>query len=113
MKTIHRLSIGGAAACALALFATPMLAQKDSAVSLGRLSTGAIMRFVKDASDQWGIEMAGGDAPHLTQAQPARFEIYTGAIPGPVSDAGIKTLAGSYKTVAKSADGVIASGFHA
>src|ERR1700690_3332046 len=108
MKPIHRLMTGAAAVCALALFATPMLAQKDAAVSLGRLSTGALVRFVKSPSGDWGIDVAGKGAPHLSQPQPARFEIYTGAVPSPVSDADIKTIAGGYRTVTQSADGVTA-----
>jgi len=108
MKTIHRLMTGGAAACALVLFATPMLAQKGVAVSLGRLSNGAIVRFVKCPSGDWGIDVAGQGAPHLSQPQPARFEVYSGGA-GPVGDSDIKTLSAGYKTVTQSADGVTAT----
>ena len=109
MKAIHKLMMGGVAMCTLALFATPMLAQKDAAVTLGRLSNGATVRFVKGISGEWGIDVAGKAAPHLAQLQPARFEVYTGAVPGPASHTDIKTEAGGYKSVTQSSEGVTAT----
>ena len=107
MKTMARLLAGSGAVCVLALFATPLLAQKDAGVTLGRLSSGAMVRFVKSPSGEWGIEVEG--APRLSQAEPARFEVYTGALPGPASDAEVKTIAGGYKSVTPSAGGVTAT----
>jgi hypothetical protein len=42
---------------------------------LGRLPTGAVVSFVKE-NGQWGIDIGGGDAPHILQRQPAHLEIY-------------------------------------
>jgi hypothetical protein len=104
MKDMHRLLIQGAVLCALGLFATPMLAQ-DPGVTLGRLSTGATVRFVKDAAGSWGIDVTG--SPHLAQTQPAQFEIYTGAS-GPGNEADVSKISGGYQSVTKSADVVTA-----
>ena len=103
------LLAGGAALCALALFATPMLAQKEEGLTLGRLSNGATVRFIKDASGTWGVDLSGPGAPDLSQKQPARFEIYTGAMPGPADDSDVKTVAGGYRSIIRSSGGVTAT----
>ena len=90
---------GAGAVCAVALSVTLAQSQQGSAVSLGRLATGATVKFIKGASGQWRIDITGGGAPHLSQPQPARFEVYTGSSPGPGSKDDIHEVAAGYKTV--------------
>jgi len=48
---------------------------------LGRLPTGAIVAFVREKSGQWGLEIGGGNTPHLLQPQPAQLEIFRSTSP--------------------------------
>ena len=73
----------------------------DSRVTLGQVQTGARMAFVRTASGEWGIEIAGASAPRMAQAQPARVEVMHG-------EANIRQLAAGYKTVRFSESGVAA-----
>ena len=85
--------------CTLALSITQAHAQQGSTISLGRLSTGATVNFVKAASGEWGIDVAGNGTPHISQPQPARFEVYTGSLPGPGSKDDLHEVAAGYQTV--------------
>jgi hypothetical protein len=49
--------------------------QQGDRVDLGTLQTGAMVSFVRIAGGDWGIEISGGTAPHLTQQKPARLDI--------------------------------------
>lgn len=48
-------------------------------VGLGRLATGDLVSFVRNASGQWGIEISDSQGPKLVQPRPVRLEIYTEA----------------------------------
>jgi hypothetical protein len=90
---------GAAVVSALALSLTLLHAQQGSSISLGRLSTGATVNFVKASSGEWGIDIAGPGTPHISQPQPARFEVYTGSTPGPGSKDDLHAAAAGYKSV--------------
>ncbi len=79
-----------------ALFAQ---AQASPRLVLGRTQTGAAVSFVRATAGEWGIEIAGGPAPRLTQLKPARFEVFR-------AQDDIQQLAAGYSTVRKSATGV-------
>jgi len=91
----------------LCLLTAPLaLAQQEQAgataanrTELGLLSNGAAVAFVRADSDDWGIEIAGGTAPRISQPKPARLEIFR-------SEQDIRQLAVGYRTVQKSAAGV-------
>jgi hypothetical protein len=51
-------------------------AQKNNRMELGQLQTGATVSFVRSKESEWGIEIAGGEAPRMMQAKPARVEIF-------------------------------------
>lgn len=76
-----------------------LVAQEGSRVDLGRLQTGATVSFVRAAEGEWGIEIAGGAAPLITQPKPARLEVYR-------SDQDIRQLAAGYSRIQKTADGI-------
>src|SRR5258707_8648541 len=83
----------------LTLAVAPLHAQQGSAISLGRLSTGAVVNFVKAPSGRWGIDVAGNRTPHISQPESARFEVYTGSLPGPGSKDDSHDVTAGYDTV--------------
>ena len=90
--------------CALAFCIIQAHAQQGATIPLGRLSTGATVNFVKTASGKWGIDVAGN--PHISQPEPARFEVYTGSLPGPGSKDDVHDVTAGYDMVQMS-DGVV------
>ena len=74
-------------------------AQPGSQLELGRLQSGAIVSFVRSTSGEWGIEIADGPAPRISQPKPARLEV------SPTEEE-TRELATGYKMVRKSAEGV-------
>jgi hypothetical protein len=92
MLGIHALLI-------LCLAGSALVAPPDTRVVLGRLQTGATVSFVRAASRDWGLDIAGAAAPRLAQSRPARLEVLHG-------DEDIRQLAAGYKTVRTSATGV-------
>jgi hypothetical protein len=68
------------------LFVSVSFAQHSSKVSLGRLQSGATVSFVRAAGGDWGIQIANGITPWLTQQKPARIEVFR-------TDAAIRELA--------------------
>ncbi len=88
---------------ALSLGASALIAQQPARLDLGRLETGAAVSFTRSASGEWGIEIAGGAAPRIQQAKPAKLEVYR-------SDQDIRQLAAGYRAVRKTAAGIDASG---
>ena len=106
MKNRHGLSRRGfaLAGAIYSLVVFPAHAQQDVTVSLGRLSTGAAVTFVRSATGGWGIDIAGNGRAHISQSQPAQFEIYTGTPPGPGSKDDLHDLEAGYDTV-QMADG--------
>ena len=71
-------------------------------ISLGRTSAGSEIAFTRAASGEWGIQIAGGVAPRITQPKPAAIEVYR-------ADNDIRELAQGYKTVSRTATGVDAT----
>jgi hypothetical protein len=95
---------------ALMLAFTPFLvlaqAGSTSAASgteLGRLANGAAVTFVRASTGDWGIEISGGGAPHLTQPKPAQIEVFTGP------EYSIQQLAAGYLSVQREADTIVAT----
>ena len=74
-------------------------AQPSSQLDLGHLQSGAIVSFVRSTSGEWGIEIAGGPAPRISQPKPARLEV------SPTEEE-TRELATGYKMVRKSAEGI-------
>lgn len=68
---------------------------------LGRLATGASVAFVRAAAGEWGIEISGANSPRLGQPKPAQVELYQG-------NDSVRQLAAGYRSVQKSAAGVVA-----
>ena len=83
----------------LCLTGSALLAQENTRMDLGQLQTGATVSFTRDAGGEWGIAIAGGTAPRVVQAQPARLEVYR-------ADDDIQQFAAGYKSVEKTADGM-------
>ncbi len=71
-------------------------------VDLGRLTNGANIAFFRSSAGEWGLEIAGGDAPRFAQPQPAQIEVFTGG-------ENARDLASGYQSVKKEADGVVAT----
>jgi hypothetical protein len=92
--------IGKIAFLGLSLAATGAFAQHGDHLDVGRLSTGAVMSFVRSPEGEWGIRIAG-TAPLLTQRKPAQIEVIG-------KDEIIHELAAGYKTVQQSASGISA-----
>ena len=80
-------------------FIASLSAQPRSQLDLGHLQSGAIVSFIRSTSGEWGIEIAGGPAPRISQPKPARLEV------SPTEEETRELVAG-YKTVRKSAEGV-------
>lgn len=88
----------------LAMFLTSSvaLAQQADRQTLGELETGPTVSFVRGAEHRWGLEIAGGSAPRIVQAKPARLEVFR-------SNQDIRQLAAGYDTIHKSDSGIDAS----
>jgi hypothetical protein len=76
----------------LFLTGSAALAQGDARVDLGHLQTGATVSFVRAAGGEWGVEIAGGPAPRILQAKPAKLEVFR-------TEEDIRQLAVGYKTI--------------
>ncbi len=74
-------------------------AQPRNRLDLGRLLTGATVSFTRSASDGWGLEIAGGSAPRISQPKPVRLEVSP-------AEEDARQLEAAYKTVQKSAGGI-------
>ncbi len=74
-------------------------AQPSSQLKLGHLQSGAIVSFVRSTSGEWGLEIADGPAPRISQPKPARLEL------SPTEEE-TRELATGYKMVRKSAEGI-------
>jgi hypothetical protein len=74
-------------------------AQERSHVQLGRLETGPTVSFTRFSSGEWGVEIAGGSAPRISQPQPAKLEVCS-------PEEKVRQLSFGYKTVRKSEGGV-------
>ena len=85
----------------LCLAGPASLAQQGDRVDLGRLQTGAKVSFVRAAGGEWGVEIAGGAAPLIQQPKPAQVEVFR-------TEDDIRPLAAGYKTLKKSASGIMA-----
>jgi hypothetical protein len=70
-------------------------------IVLGRLANGAAVTFVRAGSRDWGIEISGAAAPHLTQQKPAQIEVFRG-------EENVSQLAAGYQFVQKETDAVVA-----
>ena len=84
---------------ALSLGASALIAQQNNRLDLGRLQTGATVSFTRSAAGEWGIQIAGGAAPRIQQAKPAKLEVYR-------SDQDIRQLAAGYRTIQKTSAGI-------
>jgi hypothetical protein len=96
--------LGGTQKCVLLwlyLAAPASLAQQGTRVDLGRLQTGATVSFVRAAGGEWGLEIAGAAAPLIQQPKPAQVEVFR-------TEDDIRPLAAGYKSVKKSASGIMA-----
>lgn len=69
-------------------------------VSLGRVDTGATVTFTR-SGNEWGMEIAGGASPRISQSKPARIEIYQ-------SGSDLQQLTSGYSSVKKTSTGVAA-----
>jgi hypothetical protein len=79
--------------------AASLSAQSRDRLDLGRMPTGTTVSFTRSASGEWGLEIAGGSAPRISQTKPAALEVSP-------TDQDIRRLATGYKTVRKSAGGI-------
>lgn len=79
----------------LCLAGSALAAPPETRVTLGRVPTGATISFVRGAAGDWGLEIAGGPAPRMAQARPARVEILG-------ANETVRQLAAGYATVRKS-----------
>ncbi len=83
----------------LCLAGPALFAQQGTRVELGRLQTGASVSFVRAAAGEWGIEIAGGEAPRILQTKPANLEVFR-------AENDIRQLSAGYKTVQKASAGI-------
>lgn len=81
---------------------SPLVAQAGDKIELGRLHTGAIVSFTRSAAGEWGLEIAGGPAPRISQPKPAKLEVWS-------PQDSVRQLAVGYKTLRKSAGGIDAA----
>ncbi len=85
----------------LMLSASSLLARQDKQLTLGQLTTGADVVFVRDVNTGWGIEVGGGAAPRMLQRKPVRLEMHS-PMHGPVQ------LDVGYERIEKASDGIVA-----
>ncbi len=83
----------------LSLSASALFAQQGDRVDLGHLQTGATVSFVRGEGGEWGIEIAGGQAPRILQSKPARLEVYH-------TEEDIRQLTAGYKSIQQSPDAI-------
>ncbi len=93
------MTFGWHALFGLGLAGATLFAQQAARIDLGRLQTGATVSFIRASSGEWGIEVAGGAAPRVSQPKPARLEVFR-------SENDIHQLAAGYRTVQKAAGGI-------
>src|SRR5690348_437996 len=74
-------------------------AQTPDRLNLGRLQSGATVSFTRSSSGEWGVEIAGGPAPRISQPKPAKLEVFT-------AELDVHQLAAGYTKVQKSAGGI-------
>jgi hypothetical protein len=74
-------------------------AQQGREVSLGRLSTGAAVTFVRASSGEWGLEVGGSGTPLVSQQKPARLEVFSRDVSGTILKDDIRQLAAGYRSV--------------
>ena len=72
---------------------------RTARMAVGRLPTGAAVSLVSHAAGEWGLDIAGGAAPGILQAKPARLEVFR-------AEGDIRPLATAYGSVRKSGRGV-------
>jgi hypothetical protein len=80
----------------LCLTVPAAFAQQGNRIDLGRLQTGATVSFIREAGEEWGIEISGGAVPRLAQLKPAQIKVFR-------TEEDIRELAAGYKTVQRSA----------
>jgi hypothetical protein len=73
--------------------------QQSDRVELGRLQTGATFSFIHSSGGEWGIEIAGVEAPRILQQKPARIEVFR-------TQEDVRTFAAGYQTIKQSASGI-------
>ena len=83
----------------LCLASAAVFAQQGPRSSIGRLESGATVSFVRASSGEWGIEIAGGDAPRITQPRPAMLEVFR-------AEDEIRQLTAGYRTIRQTRDGI-------
>lgn len=76
--------------------------QRGGRVDLGDLRTGTTVSFVRNAGNEWGMEISGGGAPRLTQLKPVRIEVLQ-------AEDSLRELTAGYSTVRKSRSGIDAA----
>jgi hypothetical protein len=59
----------------LCFIGSALYAQQNKVV-LGTLQTGSTVAFVRSGENTWGIEISGGPVSGITQAKPARIEVF-------------------------------------
>ena len=59
----------------LCFIGSALYAQQNKVV-LGTLQTGSTVAFVRSVENTWGIEISGGPVSGITQAKPARIEVF-------------------------------------
>ena len=79
--------------------AASLSAQTRDRLDLGRLQTRATVSFTRSTSGGWGLEIAGGPAPLISQPTPAQVEVFT-------TEQKVRQLAAAYTTVQESAGGM-------
>ena len=80
----------------LCLTVSCTFAQPDDRVDLGSLRTGATVSFVRRADSDWGIKIAGGQAPFIIQQMPVQMEVLA-------ANDSIQTFSAGYDTIQQSA----------
>ncbi|NJD11765.1 MAG: hypothetical protein FIB01_15435, partial [Gemmatimonadetes bacterium] len=105
--TKYRLLLGAA----LLLTAVRALPAQEAPAPLvvGTLGTGATVSLIRSAeSGKWGIDVSGPGTPHVSQAQPARVEVFAGNVAADeYFQDDIRQLASGYSSVDTAAGGVI------
>jgi hypothetical protein len=76
--------------------------QAADRVELGQLAGGASLTFARGDSAEWGLEIAGGSGPRMTQPEPAQVELFRGPD-------NVRQLAAGYQTAQKENNAVTAT----
>ena len=71
----------------------------EDRISLGHLSTGAAVSFVREGSGEWGIDIGGVGIPRISQQRPAWLEVFNRDVSGPASQDNVQQLAAGYWSV--------------